>query len=414
MSAKPRRTSRPTFNVFLAALLAMGGLLSVFTTAYAQGIVYGSSVPSGVTIQNDIILFGDAVVIDGTVDGDVIALGNTVRVNGIVSGALVTAAQSVTVNGTVGGSVYAASLILALGPACQAKRSVYFAGGELDSAQGGAIARDINAIALGARLEGELGRNMKAIIGPVELLRLAVQGINSLLGANRIQLPPLLAPTSSIPDASGLHLTRASVDALLSMGIAAPAHSVTPTAAIDTDLLLDWLLRFGLDLVTYVILGLLLVLLAPRMLACGADRLRVSPWAALGWGMAVFATGIVALILALAVVIASSMLFWALALGALGTLIFTVGLFSVLLAAVLYVFLVLFGSKLVAAFFVGRLILSAISPRVADTKAWCMLLGILVYLLLAAVPYLGWVVAIAATFFGLGAIWMSIRDTGQP
>jgi cytoskeletal protein CcmA (bactofilin family) len=400
-------------NVFLAVLLAMGGLLSVFTTAHAQGIVYGSSVPSGVTIQNDIILFGDDVVIDGTVDGDVIALGNTVRVNGTVSGALVTAAQSVTVNGKVGGSVYAASLILALGPASQATRSVYFAGVELDTAQGGAIARDINAIALGAHLEGELGRNMRAIIGPVELLRLAVQGINSLLGADRIQLPPLLAPTSSIPDGPGLHLTRTSVDALLSMGIAAPARGLTPTAAIDTDLLMDWLLRFGLDLVTFVILGLILVLLAPRMLARGAHRLRVSPWAALGWGMVVFATGIVALILALAVVIAMSLLFWALALGALGTLTFTIGLFSVLLAAVLYVFLVLFCSKLVAAFFVGRLILSAISPRVADTKPWCMLLGILVYLLLAAIPYLGWVVAIAATFFGLGAIWMSLRDTGE-
>jgi cytoskeletal protein CcmA (bactofilin family) len=413
ISMTSRHTARPTLNAFLAVLLALGGLLSAVTTAHAQGIVYGNSVPAGVTIQNDIVLLGDEVVIDGTVDGDVIALGNTVRVNGAVSGALVSAAQSVTINGKVGGSAYVASLVLSFGSAAQAARSVYFAGGQLDTAQGAAIARDINAIALGARLEGELGRNMRAAIGPVDLLRLAVQGINSLLGANRIQLPPLLAPTSGILDGAGLQLARSSISGLESMGIASSGQGLPPSAAIDTERLLAWLLRFGLDCVTFVVLGLLVVLVAPGMLSRSAQRLRISPWASLAWGVTVFATGIVVLILALTVVLALSMLFWALSLGALGSLTFTIGLFSVLLAAVLYVFLVLFCSKLAAAFFVGRLILGAISPRVADTRAWCMLLGVLVYLLLAAIPYFGWLVAVAATFFGLGAIWMSIRDTGR-
>jgi len=353
------------------------------------------------------------VVVEGNVDGDVIALGNTVRVDGTISGTLVSAAQSVTVTGDVGGSIYAAALVLAFGSASQVGRSVYFVGGELDTARGAAIARDINAIALGARLEGELGRNMKAIVGPVQLLRLAVQGINSLLGANRIQLPPLLAPTSSLPVQPGDGLVRTSLAGLQSMGPAARAVTLTPPAAIDTDRLLAWLLRFGLDFVTFAVLGLLTLLLAPNMLARGAYRLRSSPWPALGWGLAVFATGIVALVVATAVVLAVSMLFWALALGALGTLTFAVGLFSVLLCAAFYVLLVLFLSKLVGAYFIGRLILTPISVRAADTRAWCMLLGVLVYLLLAAIPYLGWLVAVAATFFGLGAIWMSTRDTRQ-
>ena len=83
------------------------------------------------------------------------------------------------------------------------------------------------------------------------------------------------------------------------------------------------------------------------------------------------------------------------------------------MASAVYVFLVLFCSKLVAAFLIGRLILTPLSPRTADTKVWCILLGVLVYLLLAAIPYLGWLAAVSATFFGLGAIWMSVRDTRQ-
>ena len=405
-----RRVPLAALRLLLGLLLALGGSLSVFSSAHAQGIVYGDSVPAGVTIQNDIILYGNDVVVDGTVEGDVIALGNSVRVSGTITGTLVSAAQSVSVTGRVGGSLFAASLLLAFGPTSAIERSVYFVGGELDTAPGGAIARDINAITLGARLEGELGRNMKAIIGPVELLRLAIQGVNSLLGADRIQLPPLLAPTSALPLESSVGSAGSRPDTLMSMGPSTPSSIL---AALDTDRLREWLLRFGLDFVTFAALGLLLVLVTPNLLPRGAYRLRTSPWAALGWGMTVFATGIVGLILATLVIVAVSMLFWALSLGALGALTFTVGLFSILLAGALYVFLVLFCSKLVAAFLIGRLILTPLSPRTADTKVWCILLGVLVYLLLAAIPYLGWLAAVSATFFGLGAIWMSVRDTRQ-
>ena len=398
---------RPLANLFLAALLALSASLAVFSTAHAQGIVYGDRIPIGTTVTNDVILYGETVVIDGTVEGDVLAIATTVEVNGVVSGALVSTGQTVRVTGSVGGSIYAASLLLGLGPQATVGRGIYFFGGELDTAQGSTIQRDISAVALGARLDGDLGRNMNAIIGPVELFKLAVQGINGLLGTNRIQLPPLLEPTSALSSPAPV---GAILPGLRSMGPAA-ALGLPEAAAVDTEQLIAWLIRLGLDFVTFAVLGLLTVLLAPSMLSRGAYRIRTSPLAALGWGVAVFASGIVVLILGLAVVVAVSLLFWALALGALGTLTFAVGLFTILLAAAFYVLLVLFCSKLVAGFFVGRWLLGLISPRMAEIKVWPMLLGVLLYLLLAAIPYLGWLVAVAATFIGLGAIWQSLQDT---
>lgn len=398
----------PFANIFLAALLALSASLAVFSTAHAQGIVYGDRVPAGTIVANDVILYGETVIIDGTVEGDVLAIATTVEVNGTITGALVSAGQSVRISGSVGGSIYAASLLLGLGPLASIGRGVYFLGGELDTAQGSTIQRDISAVALGARLDGDLGRNMNAIIGPVELFKLAVQGINGLLGTNRIQLPPLLEPTSAAPSAAPL---GAIVAGLQSMGPSAAALGLPEGVAVDTERLVAWLIRLGLDFVTFAVVGLLTVLLAPSMLSRGAYRIRTSPLAALGWGVAVFASGIVVLILGLAVVVAVSLLFWALALGALGTLTFAVGLFAILLAAAFYVLLVLFCSKLVSGFFVGRWLLGMVSPRLAEVKIWPMLLGILLYLLLAAVPYLGWLVAVAATFVGLGAIWQGVQDT---
>lgn len=398
----------PFANIFLAVLLALSASLAVFSTAHAQGIVYGDRIPVGTTVSNDVILYGETVVIDGTVEGDVLAIATTVEVNGTISGALVTAGQSVRVTGSVGGSIYAASLLLGLGPQASIGRGVYFLGGELDTAQGSTIQRDISAVALGARLDGDLGRNMNAIIGPVELFKLAVQGINGLLGTNRIQLPPLLEPTSAAPSPAPV---GAIVAGLHSMGPSAAALGLPEGAVVDTERLVAWLIRLGLDFVTFAVVGLLTVLLAPSMLSRGAYRIRTSPLAALGWGVAVFASGIVVLILGLAVVVAVSLLFWALALGALGTLTFAVGLFAILLAAAFYVLLVLFCSKLVSGFFVGRWLLGMVSPRLAEIKIWPMLLGVLLYLLLAAIPYLGWLVAVAATFVGLGAIWQGFQDT---
>ena len=404
-TAYPRR---PFANIFLAALLALSASLALVSTAHAQGIVYGDRIPAGTTVSNDVILYGETVVIDGTVDGDVLAIATTVEVNGTISGALVGAGQSVRVTGSVGGSIYAASLLLGLGPQASVGRGVYFVGGELDTAQGSTIQRDISAVALGARLDGELGRNMNAIIGPVELFKLAVQGINGLLGTNRIQLPPLLEPTSGSPSPAQV---GAVVAGLRSMGPSVAALGVSDSRAVDTERLVAWLLRLGLDFVTFAVVGLLTVLFAPSMLSRGAYRIRTSPLAALGWGVAVFASGIVVLVLGLAVVVAVALLFWALALGALGTLTFAVGLFAVLLAAAFYVLLVLFCSKLVTGFFVGRWLLGMVSPRLAEIKVWPLLFGILIYLLLAAIPYLGWLVAVAATFIGLGAIWQSFHDT---
>ncbi|MBM3122050.1 MAG: polymer-forming cytoskeletal protein, partial [Chloroflexi bacterium] len=210
----------PFANIFLAALLALSASLALFSTAHAQGIVYGDRVPVGTIVANDVILYGETVIIDGTVEGDVLAIATTVEVNGTITGALVSAGQSVRVSGNVGGSIYAASLLLGLGPRASIGRGVYFLGGELDTAQGSTIQRDISAVALGARLDGDLGRNMNAIIGPVELFKLAVQGINGLLGTNRIQLPPLLEPTSAAPSPAPV---GAIVPRLQSMGPSAAA-----------------------------------------------------------------------------------------------------------------------------------------------------------------------------------------------
>jgi hypothetical protein len=41
------------------------------------------------------------------------------------------------------------------------------------------------------------------------------------------------------------------------------------------------------------------------------------------------------------------------------------------------------------------------------------LLGLFLYVLLASIPYFGWVIAVLVNSIGLGAAWLAYRDKGQ-
>ena len=162
---KNRRVrSLVVLSLVLVALFAIAG------SAQAQGLVAGETVPAGTIIDNDAFLSGDNVVIDGLVDGDVLAVGRRVTINGEVTGSVIAAAELVNVNGTVGGSVYAAAATLEANESAAVDRSLYFVGAQLNSDPASTIERDLAAAALGAQLAGDVGRDVRAVVGPLALL----------------------------------------------------------------------------------------------------------------------------------------------------------------------------------------------------------------------------------------------------
>jgi hypothetical protein len=90
-----------------------------------------------------------------------------------------------------------------------------------------------------------------------------------------------------------------------------------------------------------------------------------------------------------------------------------VGFTGLGLVSSLSVLFVSFGTKVIVAFLVGQLILDRISPRAASYRIWPLVLGLLIYVLLASIPYLGWVIAVLSTAIGLGAAWLVYRDRSR-
>ena len=76
--------------------------------------------------------------------------------------------------------------------------------------------------------------------------------------------------------------------------------------------------------------------------------------------------------------------------------------------------MIAYGSKLVVVYPVGRWILQRLQGESSVeltgwSQAWPLVLGVLLYVVVAGIPYLGFVVSVLVTLLGLGAMWLSLR-----
>ena len=393
-----------THRKFLLVALVLA-LLAAFwmpSTGKAQGIIFGNSIAEGQVVDQNMILNGTDVSIDGTVNGDVLAIGQTITVNGQVNGTLVAFGQTITINGQVSNSVLAAGVMLEVGEGGQIGRDLYFTGARLTLVDGSAVQRDINCISLEAQFAGEVGRDLHAVIGPLQIVETIFiplrDRITLISAANQDSLPqtkmPMLAGMGS--------------------GLLAPASSWLTegqrtgqqAAQVDTERLKTWGIALLRNLIALLVLGLLGIWLLPGPFNWASEKVQQAPWRMLLSGLIFYVGGWFIAVLTFALVLALALFFYAISLPNLGFLLGTLGLMGLGLGVSVFWLSITYISKLIVALLIGRLLLQRFVPAYAQRNLWTLLLGVVLYVLVASIPYLGWVVAILVTFFGLGALWV--------
>ncbi len=420
-------------RVLFVIVILMGGIFSVVSPAQAQGIniTVEDSVPTGEVVDNDVLLSGTNVNVDGDVNGDTFAAGAIVEVNGNVEGSLFAVGQNVIINGTVGGTVYVASLTLELGPEAVTARNVYYVGGSVSTAEGAMIERDLVLISMGAQLSGEIGRNTVGIIGPFEMFRLFMDLIGRPIAgpqsSSSISEPNQLVESQPVLFSGFLPsldwLTRESSGEPRFAGTGTIPASVAEqdvlaqtSSSIDSERVMDWLQWVVEEFITLSIFGLLGIWLFSAFLKRSADKLEAKPLQSTGMGLlglvlSVALIGVVVLVGVLILILGiglGAMNLWDLAWAVWG-----VGFSSLGLAFWLSLLFVSYGTKVIVAFLVGTIILKRLAPNSLKYKVLPLLLGLLIYVLLAWVPYFGWVLAILVNAAGLGAAWFAFKDRGS-
>ena len=420
-----KRLRKDGMRLALVLTLLVVATCGVTTPAQAQGVVGGEKIPAGEVVEGTVVLSGDNIVIDGTVQGDVLALGGTVTVNGTVEGSLVTAAQKVSLNGEVGGSLYVLAGSLELDPSAVVGNSGYVAGGSLFLDSGSQIERDLRVIGLGARFNGEIGRDLKAIIGPFEILTIVANSFGWELRLGGEQPPsleepegtPSAEPTPTEPSAyhspGGVILVSWTDDAAqLQTQLQTPTTpgAQPPRARTSVESVGEWLLERLRWFVILTLLGLLALWLIPVPTARLADEVRAQPLVAAGYGLAGLATGFLGAVLLTALVYAIVTGLQFVTLGRLALIVAGIGFLGLAFAFVIFSFLVFFGSKIIVSYLVGTLILERSTPDVVESNILPLLLGLAIYVLVSAIPFFGWAVAFVVTLLGLGSIWLLYQE----
>lgn len=378
--------------------------------AFAQGITIEDTVKEGEVVDHNLVLSGPTVKMDGKVEGDLIAVGDQIKINGEVDGNLVVIGNQVALNGPVSGSIYIAAATLVVGPEASVGRDVSFIGGMFETKETAEITRDLNMITLDASMAGKTGRDVNALVGPLRLGMVIYnfikdQGWLPQTSGFRIQDAQLASAGQSALGS----LTLQTVGPLVFVSSADPGAAAQPfqqNAADNTEQWQKWGIALLRNIASLLIIGLLAVWLIPAQLSWTSEQPRIKPWRSLLTGFLVLLLGWFVILLALLLFIGLAFfLFW-ISLPNLGFLVGSLGTLAVGLVAVIFWLSIVYFSKVAIAYLLGKLIFAKSTSKYAQGRVVPLLVGVILFALIVSIPYLGWVISVITTMFGLGALWM--------
>ncbi|WP_298582798.1 polymer-forming cytoskeletal protein [uncultured Kocuria sp.] len=435
------RTSPVPFLLRLPTLLTLLALLAtalagVLLTAPAAGAaeIRGEEnvvVAADEVVDDDLYVTGGDVVVDGTVRGDLLVAGGTVTVNGTVEGDLMAAAQTVVIEGTVGDDARVASQVLLLGEQARVADDLVTAGYSLETRPGaeiggdvllgayqallaGTIDGDVTAGAAALALAGAIGGDVQADVGSADEVGAAWAPTTGVT-------VPQVDPGLTVTDAARLDgdlSYRSGTEAAIAPGAEIAGEVVYDPVVVEEDPAAPAgplaLLIAGLRLfVTLFVVGLLALWLLPRTLNGAAGTLRSRPWLSLGWGALAVAGTAVALLAVLVVSILLAIALGWLTLAGLAAAVVATGVVLDLVLVLGLVLAVALLAPVVVGYTTGGLLLRDPAPAGFGKRVLALALGLLIYVLLRAVPFLGPVVALLVALFGVGALVVWAWDAAR-
>ena len=370
------------------------------------------------TVRGDLVAFGRSVTVDGTVEGDLIGAGQSVEIGGEVDDDVRIAGQALLLNedASVGDDLIAAAYSLQNEPESNVGGTLWYAG--YQALLAGTVGEDLAGAANALTLGGEIGGDADVDVD----------------GEEGGAAPPAFVPVPQVPIPTvepGLTLTdsaliggnltyQSSTEAQIDPGARIEGDVVREERPVEeeeeeaarsplTETVLDAL---G-SLVALVLVGLLLVWIVPGWIRHRAYTVLDRPLASLGWGL----LGLVAFpilgVVVLLVTILLAIVLGLLTLGGLVALIIVLGLLAE--AALVLALWISTGylALIVVSFFAGVLLVEAIRPGRGRGRVLPLVVGLILYVVLRAIPVLGPLVSLVVVLLGLGAIshwiWTKLR-----
>ena len=422
---------RYSSRTLLILTLVLVGLFAFVGSASAVEFVGEGTIGKGEKIDDDVFITSENVVVNGEINGDLFAVGETVTINGRVKGSLITAAQTIIIDGEVDGSLYGGGASLTLDSDADIGRNILFGGFGLEGKPGSKVGRDLFMGGYQATLDGNVGRNVGGGFGALELSGKVGGDVEIQVGSGEDSAPNtfFFPNASAMPDPiePGLRISSdANIDGKLIYDSAVnqeDAIEAKPDGGIEfnqvvseeesaprttSQQVMDWLIPQIGTFLTLLILGGVVLWRMPKPFMSMTEKARQQPAAATIWGLFTLIGGWVGIVILAILVGAIGVLLSLITFGGLGATVVGLGVSGIVFILTLFLLLVTYGSKVVVAYLGGKLIFSRL-PKL-NNKYFLFVIGLVIYMLLSAIPYLGGVIAFLATLIGLGAMWLQLRN----
>jgi hypothetical protein len=432
MKAKFNSRARKGLAILVIVVLSLFWLTPVAWAVEFKGgdeVIVGP----GEVIEDDLYVGAETIVIEGTIKGDLIAGGNEIIVNGTVEGDFWGAAGFITINGNLQDDVRIAGGVLSLGPDAQIADDVFAAGYSFDAMDDSTTGGSLFWAGYQANLAGEVEEDFYGTMGSLEIagriggnVEVSVSEPDPDFEAAQpffqTWVPaPMMPPGFRMAEGAeiGGKLTYTSGSegeiesgAEIGGGIAYQTP-VPPPAEVEEvkvltpqQVMLNWSLNQLRRLIALLVVGLLLVWIVPGPVREAATALQTRPWGSLGWGILTVIFVCVAVPVVGFLMIVLDLILGALGLG--GLVVSVTGLGFLTNATIIVGFLIAAGyvTKIVFSLLVGRMLLERIREPWGAGRVWPMVLGVVLFAIIRAIPILGWFIGLIVTLLGLGALWL--------
>lgn len=383
-------------------------------------------------IDDDLYVAARIVTIDGTVKGDVIAGGQQITINGTVEGDLMAAGQAVVINGTVNDDARIAGQVLLLGTNARVGDDVIAAGFSLEHQAGSTAGGDLLYAGYQTLLAGSIGEDVTGGMAALELRGTVGGNVDVQVDGDDGPPPTLFTPPPPVPMPEvrpGLTLAdSARIDGSLSYESSAEGQ-ISALAQIAGDVIRKVPAVVGREvaaaapgpvtavlnqlrrLVSLLSVGLVLMWAAPTWTRQLADTVQTRPLPSFGWGIVAFLVFLFGAIAILVATIIVAVVFGLLTLGPLVGLVVGLGLLADAALIIGYLIFVSYVPQVAISSLGGRLLLERIQPTWAAGRVVPLVVGLVLFVIVTAIPLLGWLIRLIVILLGLGTLWIWGRTT---
>ena len=366
---------KKTLIVFFALFLFMPLVASAFAVKTSDSVYIGKND----TVAGNLYTAGANITVEGKVTGDVICAGQSVNINGAVGGSVRAAGNSVNINGQVARNIMIAGASVILGSDAQAGWDMLIAGavGEIR----GKVGRDLYGVAASMIISGEVNGDVRLKIDDkIESKRRGV-GLND----NKTKLK--IEDTAKIN--GGLIYTaegKAQISSSTSI-VGKVTHNLPKLKNTKKLALMGLVWVRTYSIFSSLIIGLVLISFWRGRIKDLTDVMQVKAGASIGWGIAVMFLTPVILILLLLTIIGIHL--------------------ALMLLGIWLIFICV--SKILTGILAGRIILEKFWKQKKDNLILAMIIGIVALWIIFSIPFVGWILFLIATWWGLGGIFIYLK-----